>query len=115
MESENSKIYSESEYYSDKNITEQTNKAMEFMGGVFNDNLRQIEYLKIRQIAKEIQETKTMNSEDINSRPMWTEIVSRYVFDNYGEDIGTISDLTDSDWQKTKDHLKKLRREYLDE
>ncbi len=112
MEYENRPV--DLEYYSDETVTLQSNKAVEFLQNIFDDDLQQIDYLNVRQIGKEIQQQQTMKIEDTYKRPMYTEIVSRYIFDCYGEDIGIIKDLA-RDWKKTKEHLRELRKNYLNE
>lgn len=113
MENENKQF--DPEYYSDEYVDKETARAVDFMKKIFNDDLKQIEYLKLRQIAKEIQSEKSMNIEDTYGRPMFSEIAARFIHDNYGQDFNMIADMTDGDWEKDKQHLQIARKHYLDD
>jgi len=113
MENENRSF--NPEYYSDEYVAKETERAVDFIKKIFEGELEQMEYLKLRQIAKEIQEGKTMTIEDTYGRPMWTEIVARFIHDCYGQDLNVVSDMAGEDWDKVKKHLQVSRQQYLDE
>jgi hypothetical protein len=103
------------EYYDDKNVEAELSKAADYLRFLFGDELRQIEFLKLRQIGREIQEQKAMKAEDTRNRPMNKEIVSRFIFDSYGVDMAIASDMVGNDPDKIKAYVRKLRQDYMNE
>lgn len=89
-------------------ILESTVKdAIDYVARIFEDELTQMEYLKIRQIGKEVfADNRQMF--DGNGRLARNEIVARFFMQSYGVYPGEAEKMA-GDWEKAKIYLRSLR------
>lgn len=100
--------------YTDEEIADAIKYQKASLEKIFGEDLTQMEYLKLRQIAKEVQADQELLLGQKDEIPPGQEILGRFFRDCYGIDMGAnIFDLLGRDWAKYDDYIRSLRQRYL--